>query len=39
VSDATGLVLNVKTPRPFGITYWFEAPVNELRIVDVQSVR
>lgn len=37
--DATGRWLNVKALRPFLITYWLDGPADELRIVDVQTVR
>jgi len=37
--DSTGRWLSIKALRPFLITYWLDGPVNELRIVDVQTVR
>jgi hypothetical protein len=37
--NATGRRLSIKVMRPFLITYWLDGPVNELRIVDVQTVR
>jgi hypothetical protein len=37
--DATGRVLSVWANRPFLITYWFDAFVSEVRIVDIQRIR
>jgi hypothetical protein len=38
-NDATGRSLSVWANRPFLITYWLDAFVSEIRIVDIQRVR
>ncbi len=38
-NDATGRSLSVWATRPFLITYWLDAFVSEIRIVDIQWVR
>ena len=37
--DATGRVLDAWGHRPFLITYWLDAFVSEIRIVEVQRIR
>lgn len=37
--DRSGRWLNVKALKPFLITYWFDGPVEELRIVNIETVR
>jgi hypothetical protein len=37
--DATGRTLSVWANRPFLITYWLDAFVSEIRIVNIQRVR
>jgi hypothetical protein len=37
--DATDRALSVWGNRPFLITYWLDALVSEIRIVDIQRVR
>jgi hypothetical protein len=39
IKDATGRSLSVWASRPFLITYWLDAFVSEIRIVDIQRVR
>ena len=38
-NDATGRSLSVWATRPFLITYWLDAFVTEIRIVDIERVR
>ena len=38
-ADATGRKLSVWAERPFLITFWLDAFVSEVRIVNVQRVR
>jgi hypothetical protein len=38
-NDATGRTLSVWVDRPFLITYWLDAFVSEIRIVNIQRVR
>jgi hypothetical protein len=38
-ADATGRALAVWAHRPFLITYWLDAFVSEIRIVDIQRIR
>lgn len=37
--DRSGRWLSIKALRPFLITYWLDGAVDELRIVDVETVR
>jgi len=37
--DATGRTLSVWADRPFLITYWLDAIVSEIRIVNLQKIR
>jgi hypothetical protein len=37
--DATGRILSVWGTRPFLISYWLDAFVSEIRIVDIQRIR
>ena len=37
--DATGRILSVWGARPFLISYWLDAFVSEIRIVDIQRIR
>jgi hypothetical protein len=37
--DSTDRVLNVWARQPFLITYWLDAFVSEIRIVNIQKVR
>ncbi|MFM2178105.1 MAG: hypothetical protein RL015_2203 [Verrucomicrobiota bacterium] len=37
--DRSGRWLNVKALKPFLITYWLDGPVDELRIVNIETVR
>lgn len=39
VKDAAGRTLTVYACRPFLITYWLDAFVSEVRIVDVQRIQ
>ena len=37
--DSTERTLSVKSARPFIITYWLDAFVSEIRIVEIQKIR
>jgi len=36
--DSTGRALNVFASRPFLITYWLDAFVSEVRVVNIQKI-
>jgi hypothetical protein len=37
--DATGRPLSVRAAPPFLVTYWLDAFISEIRIVDIRRVR
>jgi hypothetical protein len=38
LADKTGRVLSVRQAKPFLITYWLDASIKEIRIVDLELV-
>ena len=38
IADASGRPLSVRRARPFLITYWLDASINEIRIVELELV-
>ena len=38
VADRSGRTLSVRRARPFLITYWLDASVKEVRVIDIELV-
>ena len=38
MKDSTGQTLPIMAVRPFLITYWLDAYVSEIRVINIQSV-
>ena len=38
IEDNTGRKLSIRAFRPFLVTYWLDASVNEVRVADIENV-
>ena len=38
IADNSGRQLNIRAFRPFLITYWLDASVKEIRVIDIERV-